>query len=811
MKSWFVAIFLTSIIAVFPAAAQEPDTASEVKRLVAAGDNNAAIFQLLKLRTENAKLFTDNNYDYLLARMYQRSGNNAAALKEFQVNADRRSILREYSLWHMAEIFRESGNLTLERLHLTELSTFFPDSLLAEAAKNRIARSFYDSGNYKDAISALTVLTPIKTIPGKALTAQPAATDTVLRQNLLLLANSLLQTGDKAAAREKFLLLVDNLKNPAQPDDFALDAVKGLDLLDGGPALVGRSAPSLNDVEHFRRAGIYQFNRDFPDARLHYQSIIVSHPTSGYVPDAIYQTGRGYTQEGNFAEAVKSFERLIEQHSDNPIAKDALLQSASAYKRMGKHPESLRRYQRFIDLYPDDEKVERAYLNIIDVQRDLNEDLEALRWCDRTIEQFKGKLPEAVAAFSAVRIRSSRNEWNEALAAVEKLEKIADLGGTKIAGGTNATEVKFIKAVILEKKQSYLDAINTYLTIADGRGEYYGWRATERLRALAQNEVAKPLIDGKILNANVGLASNDPNEKRRSGATLLRLSTVEATREKALAAIKESYENLPDYDALPGYKTVDLGRKLPRTKPAMENAAKRHKEIADELIFLGLYDEGTPEIDISLTERTRDIDYTLALFYLRGDMADRAVGFAESVWRTMPADYQNEVIPRAYSEMLYPAPFKASLLEHAAPRHVDPRFLLSIMRQESRYRANVKSYAAARGSMQFISTTAQEIAAKLNLADFRQDDLYNADTAILFGSQYAADLFIDFPKQPQAVAASYNGGEDNMKRWLGRSRTQDPDLYVIEIAFSQSKDYVYKVMANYRMYQMLYDNQLNLK
>jgi hypothetical protein len=35
-----------------------------------------------------------------------------------------------------------------------------------------------------------------------------------------------------------------------------------------------------------------------------------------------------------------------------------------------------------------------------------------------------------------------------------------------------------------------------------------------------------------------------------------------------------------------------------------------------------------------------------------------------------------------------------------------------------------------------------------------------------------------------------------------------PERYVPEIAYSQTKDYVIKVMANYRMYQFLYDQQL---
>jgi soluble lytic murein transglycosylase len=130
------------------------------------------------------------------------------------------------------------------------------------------------------------------------------------------------------------------------------------------------------------------------------------------------------------------------------------------------------------------------------------------------------------------------------------------------------------------------------------------------------------------------------------------------------------------------------------------------------------------------------------------------------------------------------------------------------MRQESRYRADVKSSAAARGLMQFIPSTAEQIAAQLNLADFTQEDLYDAPTAVLFGSQYLSNIFREFPQQPQAVAAAYNGGEANMTRWLVRARSTDPDRYVSEIQFSQSKDYVFKVLANYRIYQLLYDEQL---
>jgi len=148
---------------------------------------------------------------------------------------------------------------------------------------------------------------------------------------------------------------------------------------------------------------------------------------------------------------------------------------------------------------------------------------------------------------------------------------------------------------------------------------------------------------------------------------------------------------------------------------------------------------------------------------------------------------------------------------HAPPRGVDPRFVTSIARQESRFQPDAKSVAAARGLMQFIAETAHDMAGQLALSDFTQDNLYDPDTAILFGSQYLANLFKQFPAQPQAIAASYNGGPENVARWIGRSRSNEADRYVPELGFSQTKDYVFKVMTNFWIYQQLYDEKLERK
>ena len=111
--------------------------------------------------------------------------------------------------------------------------------------------------------------------------------------------------------------------------------------------------------------------------------------------------------------------------------------------------------------------------------------------------------------------------------------------------------------------------------------------------------------------------------------------------------------------------------------------------------------------------------------------------------------------------------------------------------------------AAARGLLQFISSTSDEIAGQLKLEDFDQNDLYRADTAILIGSQYMKNLFDEF-KSPQAAAAAYNGSEDSVRRWLARAQSADVDRFVVEVAKRETKDYVFKVMNSYRAYQTIY-------
>jgi len=153
---------------------------------------------------------------------------------------------------------------------------------------------------------------------------------------------------------------------------------------------------------------------------------------------------------------------------------------------------------------------------------------------------------------------------------------------------------------------------------------------------------------------------------------------------------------------------------------------------------------------------------------------------------------------------LYPAPYRKAILSAAKVRKLDPRFILALIKQESVFKPLAKSPAGARGLLQLTMDAAQKYAPAAGFNSVRESQLYQPETSIRVGAEYLQHLTKLFPEMLEPVAASYNGGEDNVARWLKRAKRQDPGVFTSEVGFDETKGYVQKVMANYRVYRRLY-------
>jgi soluble lytic murein transglycosylase len=159
----------------------------------------------------------------------------------------------------------------------------------------------------------------------------------------------------------------------------------------------------------------------------------------------------------------------------------------------------------------------------------------------------------------------------------------------------------------------------------------------------------------------------------------------------------------------------------------------------------------------------------------------------------------------------YPAPYRQAIVSASKSRKLDPRFILALMRQESVFKPLAKSPAGARGLLQLTMDAAQKYGPGAGLNALRENQLYQPETSIMVGAEYIEHLTKLFPQMLEPVAASYNGGEDNVARWLERAKRPDPGVFTSEVGFDETKGYVQKVMSNYRVYKRLYTADLNRK
>lgn len=156
----------------------------------------------------------------------------------------------------------------------------------------------------------------------------------------------------------------------------------------------------------------------------------------------------------------------------------------------------------------------------------------------------------------------------------------------------------------------------------------------------------------------------------------------------------------------------------------------------------------------------------------------------------------------------YPAPYRPQILKQAKSRSLDPRLVLAVMREESRFKPRAKSPSAARGLLQLTMDAAERYGKRAGFKQVTEESLYQPDTSIAIGSEYLAQLNRMFAGLAEAVFAGYNGGEDNVARWLVRVKQRDDGVFTADVGFNESKTYVFRVMSNYRAYRQLYSAEL---
>lgn len=183
-----------------------------------------------------------------------------------------------------------------------------------------------------------------------------------------------------------------------------------------------------------------------------------------------------------------------------------------------------------------------------------------------------------------------------------------------------------------------------------------------------------------------------------------------------------------------------------------------------------------------------------------GQLADFALSLEEPHIALMIAKRAAEygiVVPRAY--------FPLVDLGVTDPR-VPMELALAIARRESEFDHDVTSGVGARGLMQVMPATAEEVAGKLDI-DFDRgrllsDPVYNAR----IGKAYLAELIDMFGPNFVLVSAAYNAGPSRPIQWMeerGDPRSAGMDVvdWIEHIPFTETRNYVMRVMESLPVYR----------
>lgn len=186
--------------------------------------------------------------------------------------------------------------------------------------------------------------------------------------------------------------------------------------------------------------------------------------------------------------------------------------------------------------------------------------------------------------------------------------------------------------------------------------------------------------------------------------------------------------------------------------------------------------------------------YRLAILTAR-QVLDQA-GMDDASTLTAPMYFNRIRFGNYYADLVIPASQEFNL---------HPLFIWSMMRQESLFDATIQSSAGARGLMQIIPSTGQDIASRLGWpTPFRADDLLRPQVSLRLGLTYFNTQRAYLYEDLYAALAAYNAGPGNAAVWKALA-PDDPDLFLEVIRFSEPQRYIRGIYENFSIYRKLYE------
>jgi soluble lytic murein transglycosylase-like protein len=178
----------------------------------------------------------------------------------------------------------------------------------------------------------------------------------------------------------------------------------------------------------------------------------------------------------------------------------------------------------------------------------------------------------------------------------------------------------------------------------------------------------------------------------------------------------------------------------------------------------------------------------------------------QALWQTFPVlgTLHQRAAPEDALHMYYPLDFREVIERRAADQGLSPFLVLAMVRQESAFDTGARSHAGARGLMQIIPSTGQELARQMGLP-YDGSRLTEPDFSVTLGTAYFRQVLRMFDGNEELALAGYNAGPYRIRRlWQRTGGKVEIDRFVEGLDYPETRTYVKRVLLLSDSYRRLY-------
>ena len=151
---------------------------------------------------------------------------------------------------------------------------------------------------------------------------------------------------------------------------------------------------------------------------------------------------------------------------------------------------------------------------------------------------------------------------------------------------------------------------------------------------------------------------------------------------------------------------------------------------------------------------------------------------------------------------VYKLEYTKYVKKYANEYNVDEYLIYAIIKAESNFEPNAESHRGAKGLMQLMYSTAEDISKRIGI-ELNEENILEPDINIKLGTKYISMLIQKYNNINLALAA-YNAGSGNVDGWIEKGTLKSDGSDIENVPFTETNNYVRKILRDYEIYKNIY-------